>query len=118
MKELIGCCGLNCEQCDARIATINDDDDLRRRTAEKWAALNNAPQITPDTIHCMGCRTEGVKFAFCQYMCEIRQCVRTKEFATCADCSLITTCKKLAVITEHSKEALANLKQQNHGKEE
>ena len=26
MKQLIACCGLDCENCDARIATINNDD--------------------------------------------------------------------------------------------
>ena len=31
--QLIGCCGLHCETCDARIATITNDDALRERTA-------------------------------------------------------------------------------------
>ena len=26
---MIGCCGLDCEKCDAYIATINDDQALR-----------------------------------------------------------------------------------------
>lgn len=37
MKELIGYCGLDCEQCDARIATVNNDEDLRENTAELWS---------------------------------------------------------------------------------
>lgn len=32
MNELIGYCGLDCGQCDARIATVNNDDELRART--------------------------------------------------------------------------------------
>ena len=32
MKQLIACCGLDCENCDARIATINNDDKLREET--------------------------------------------------------------------------------------
>ena len=32
MKQLIACCGLDCENCDARIATINNDDKLRNRS--------------------------------------------------------------------------------------
>lgn len=32
MKELIGYCGLDCEQCDARIATVNNDEALREKT--------------------------------------------------------------------------------------
>ena len=31
MKEQIAYCGLDCEKCDARIATIHDDDALREK---------------------------------------------------------------------------------------
>mgnify|MGYP001530053683 CR=1 FL=1 len=62
MKRLIACCGLDCEHCDARRATVDNDDALRERTARKWSEMNDAPQITAATIHCTGCRTEGVKF--------------------------------------------------------
>lgn len=43
MKERIGFCGLDCEKCDAYIATVNDDQALREKTAKLWAELNNAP---------------------------------------------------------------------------
>lgn len=29
MKDMIGYCGLDCEKCDAYIATVNDDQALR-----------------------------------------------------------------------------------------
>ncbi|MBO4552438.1 MAG: DUF3795 domain-containing protein [Candidatus Methanomethylophilaceae archaeon] len=32
MRELIAYCGLDCEKCEAHIATLNDDDDLRKRS--------------------------------------------------------------------------------------
>ena len=32
-NQLIGCCGLDCETCDARIATVTNDDALREKTA-------------------------------------------------------------------------------------
>ena len=51
MKDLIGYCGLDCEKCDAYLATINDDQTLREKTAKLWAALNNAP-ILPEHINC------------------------------------------------------------------
>lgn len=72
MKQLIACCGLDCESCDARIATVKNDNELREKTAQKWSAMNNAPEITAATINCMGCRTDGVKFAYCSDYCEIR----------------------------------------------
>ena len=32
-NQLIGCCGLDCEKCDARIATLTNDNALREKTA-------------------------------------------------------------------------------------
>lgn len=58
MDQLIGCCGLNCETCDARIATITDDGALREKTAALWTELNGVT-ITPEMIHCTGCRVGG-----------------------------------------------------------
>ena len=86
MKQLIACCGLDCENCDARIATINNDDKLREETAQKWSVMNNTSEITPETINCTGCRVDGSKFAYCSHYCEIRNCVQTKGFNTCGDC--------------------------------
>jgi len=50
MEKLIACCGLNCATCEARIATVNNDDELRQATAEKWRTQYNTPNITPDMI--------------------------------------------------------------------
>ena len=36
MKRMIGYCGLDCEKCDAYLATINDDQALREKTAKLW----------------------------------------------------------------------------------
>ena len=60
MKEFIAYCGLDCETCEARIATINNDNELRRKVAEEWSKLNNV-EITPEMINCSGCRVAGVK---------------------------------------------------------
>ena len=57
---LIGCCGLDCEACDARIATMTNDNSLREKTAALWTKLNGVP-ITPEMIRCTGCRAEGAK---------------------------------------------------------
>ena len=43
MKDMIGYCRLDCEKCDAYIATVNDNQALRKKTAKLWAELNNAP---------------------------------------------------------------------------
>ena len=60
MKNMIGYCGLDCEKCDAYLATINDDQALREKTAKLWVELNNAP-ILPEHINCEGCRANGAK---------------------------------------------------------
>ena len=68
MKGMIGYCGLDCEKCDAYLATINNDQALREKTAKLWAELNHAP-ILPEHINCQGCRVEGVKTVFCDVWC-------------------------------------------------
>jgi hypothetical protein len=111
MEKLIACCGLDCATCDARIATIANDDELRARTAEKWKVAFN-PDITPEMINCTGCREPGVKFAHCSE-CEIRNCVKSKGFETCADCEKLENCDLLVNIHQYLPEALTNLKSLN-----
>lgn len=53
MNQLIGCCGLDCEKCDARVATVTNDDALREKTADLWTKLNGVT-ITPEMINCTG----------------------------------------------------------------
>lgn len=109
MNTLIACCGLDCEQCDARRATINNDNALREITAKKWRELNNAPQITAEMIHCMVCRTGGVKFAYCSDYCPIRKCVSTKGFKTCAECAEMESCQMAGAIFRNNHTARENL---------
>ena len=112
MNNLIACCGLNCETCDARIATIADDNDLRMKTAEKWKTEYGAPDITIEMINCTGCREEGAKIGHCAE-CAIRNCVQVKGFNTCADCESLETCSIVGGLHKFVPEALANLKSLN-----
>ena len=109
MKDLIACCGLDCGNCDVRKATINNDDELRKKTAKLWAEANNAP-IRPEHINCMGCRTVGVKYIFCSDLCPVRKCVSEKGFVTCADCAGIDSCAKLEPVLRNTPDARYNLK--------
>lgn len=109
MNEMIGCCGLNCEKCDAYIATIHDDQALREKTAKLWAKLNNAP-ILPEHINCEGCRANGAKTVFCESLCEIRKCALQKGVSTCGDCSELKTCPTARAVFENNPSALENLK--------
>lgn len=109
MKNMIGYCGLDCEKCDAYLATINDDQELRIKTAKLWAELNNAP-ILHEHINCQGCRVEGIKTVFCDSICSIRQCALKKCVTTCGDCSELENCPTVETIIENNPSVLKNLK--------
>ena len=109
MNELIACCGLNCETCDARVATITDDDALREKTARLWSQLNQVP-ITPAEIHCMGCRAPGPKTVFCATLCPIRKCAMEQGVPTCGSCPELFSCGKVGAVLKNAPEALENLK--------
>ena len=109
-NQLIGCCGLDCEKCDARIATITNDTALRKKTAALWTKLNGVT-ITPDMINCTGCRTEGATTPFCDKLCPVHNCVREKKLDTCADCEKMDKCPTLGDIIVNSPSVLNNLKQ-------
>ena len=110
MNQLIACCGLDCEACDARRATLTNDNDLREKTAALWTKLNGVP-ITPEMINCTGCRVEGAKTPFCDSLCPIRKCVREKELDTCADCAQMDGCPTLGRIAANNPLALEKLRQ-------
>ena len=109
MKDMIAYCGLDCEACEAYIATKNDDDELRRKVAKHWSELNNV-EITPEMINCEGCRVDGVKTVYCDSLCEIRQCAMKRKYETCGDCTELERCGKVAVVISNNEEARKNLK--------
>ena len=110
MNQLIACCGLDCEACDARIATLTNNNALREKTAALWTKLNGVT-ITPEMINCTGCRIDGAKTFFCDKLCPVHNCVREKGLATCADCVRMDACQELARVTANNPSALENLKQ-------
>ncbi len=109
MKKLIAYCGLDCEKCQARIATINDDDALREKVAALWTKMNGV-EITAQMINCIGCRTDGVKTPYCDTLCPIRQCALTKDVEHCGCCMEMENCSKVGMITSNNAEAKNNLK--------
>ncbi len=109
MKNRIAFCGLDCETCDAYLATIHDDQALREKTAKLWAELNHAP-ILPEHINCEGCRVDGIKTVYCDSPCAIRQCALKKGVATCGDCPELETCQTVGAILSNDPAALKHLK--------
>ena len=109
---LIAYCGLDCAKCPAWIATKNNDQPLREKTAKEWSEWNHA-EITPEMITCEGCRVNGKKFPFCESMCPIRQCALGKDVRTCGGCGELDTCQKIKMIIDTNPDALARLKEKN-----
>ena len=109
VKAYIAYCGLDCETCEARLATVNQDETLRRRVAEEWTELNGV-EITPEMINCTGCRIDGVKTPYCDSLCPIRQCALGRDVGTCGSCGEMDACEKLGGIIGNNPDALKNLK--------
>ena len=47
MNDYIAYCGLDCDTCEARLATVNNDDELRIKVSKEWSELNGV-EITPE----------------------------------------------------------------------
>jgi hypothetical protein len=77
----IAFCGLDCMQCGAYIAKRENNDELRRETAEKWNKLYNLG-VKPEDMNCDGCLTEIIGHSDCA----IRKCARGKGLLNCGYC--------------------------------
>ena len=110
---MIGYCGLDCEKCEAFIATKNDDDALRATVAAKWAKDYGAP-IKPEHINCTGCLSTGVKTYFCDQLCEVRKCAVKKQLGSCGECPDLA-CAELERILRMAPEARRRLEGMRKG---
>jgi hypothetical protein len=93
MEKITAICGLNCTECEAYIATKENDDAKRKDIAEKWSKLYQA-FVAPESINCVGCGVEGAHIGYCG-MCEIRKCGFDKKVENCALCKVYPDCKTL-----------------------
>jgi len=85
MEQMVAYCGIVCTECPAYIATQNDDEELRKRTAERWAKEHQA-DIRPEDIICDGCLPGHTRyFSHCSE-CEIRACGIVRGVTNCAYC--------------------------------
>lgn len=109
MDHPIAYCGLNCEKCEARLATVNNDNTLRELVAKKWSAMNQVT-ITAEMINCLGCKGGDVQCYYCSHMCEIRKCAIANHYNNCGECNQMNSCTKLAPFIAHTPEIINNLK--------
>lgn len=108
MSPLMAYCGLDCASCEARTATLRNDDAMCARVAQQWSELNQV-EIRPSDIRCLGCRTEGVKSVYCDSLCPIRQCALSRGVEHCGVCSEMAHCNTLHRLTDNAPQALRNL---------
>lgn len=79
---LIAYCCLECDKCDAYIATRNNDDALRAKVAAEW-------KMEPEKIRCNGCKSDVALFN-----CDAKKCAIARDLPTCAHCADFPTCDK------------------------
>lgn len=100
MSEMIAYCGLVCTECPTFIATQNNDDDARAKTAAFYKETYGF-DLKPGEINCDGCLSIGGRLiGYCQ-ACEIRQCCLDKGHLNCAVCN-DQPCEKLVKFHEFS----------------
>ncbi len=108
MEKMIACCGLDCAQCPAYIASKSNDDGLRAKTAAEWKIKFNF-DFTPQMINCHGCHaTDGVQIGHCAE-CQIRGCAKGRNLVTCANCSELESCPQLKAFTDMVPQTRENL---------
>lgn len=96
-------CGLNCSSCPAFIATKNNDNNLREKTAKEWTVRyvsKNKPSIKSEDINCLGCLSNNEPIYQNCLRCEIRKCGFTKGIKNCKECRDYK-CVKLIELQSH-----------------
>lgn len=103
-EKYIAICGLDCSSCAAFIATKNNDDELRKKTAKEWTkryVSHNKSPVKPEDIYCLGCLSQvGPIYLNC-LKCEIRECGLAKGIKNCQECKNYK-CDKLIELQSHS----------------
>jgi len=86
MAQLLAYCGIDCGECEAYIATQNNDQSGLEATAKKWAAQYGGKEIAADMCVCDGCSTGPRYSSAHSATCGIRVCASKRGVVTCAHC--------------------------------
>jgi len=104
-NKKISLCGLDCSDCPCFLAYQNNNDELRVKTAKKWAKLYDQPDLKPEDMNCLGCLSlEEPVFRHCK-VCEVRKCGLEKGVQNCGVCVEYKSCKLIANLHEMIPEA-------------
>jgi len=86
----IAYCCINCDKCSLYKATLDNDDQAKKKIAEEWGDAKK-PDFELEQFYCYGCkdkRSRGIPGR----ECTVRDCAVKKGFATCAQCSGFEDC--------------------------
>lgn len=106
MDTLIAPCGIDCRDCKAYIATVNNDQQQLKEVAEFYFT-QHGKEVKIEELYCDGCGADGRHIGFCA-KCDIRACAFGKGFHTCAECSEFP-CEKGSFIWRENSASKARL---------
>jgi len=111
--EEIAYCGLDCTECPVFIATVNNDDALRLKTAKEWSKLYadqlSNKELLLEDMDCSGCKSKsGALFVGCK-ICPIKKCCEEKKYSHCAGCNEYDTCEMINGFFTCNQQAKQNL---------
>lgn len=110
MNPLIAFCGLDCAKCEARTATLHNDNALREQVARQWSEWNHV-DIPAESINCLGCHAEGAKCHYCENLCPIRKCILQRGYTHCGECPEMENCAMLYAIHKNAPTAKNHLQE-------
>ncbi len=80
----MGCCGMDCDNCEARKATLRKDIKALARIASEQGSRGDS-FILPSRVKCTGCLAAGEKSVTCNE-CRIRLCAMENNIPHCGFC--------------------------------
>lgn len=81
----LGCCGMDCDACESRKATLRGDSDALIKLAAACERGGGGSFILPSRMKCTGCLAAGPKSVTCNE-CRVRLCAMENRLPSCAFC--------------------------------
>lgn len=85
MRKTQAFCGLDCGECEARTATLKNDQAGLEQAAREWSA-RYGKDITAGMCICEGCASGGRVSTAHAATCAVRLCASGRGAQTCAHC--------------------------------
>lgn len=87
MAKILAYCGLDCSECEAYIATQNNDQAGLEAVAKDWSRRYGGQGLGADACVCDGCSTGQRASTAHAAACGIRVCASKRGVTSCAHCA-------------------------------